>query len=202
MASKRKAGERVKAAVDTRLASIWWSILLRGILAVVLAVCAVFWPEKTLGILVKLLGAYFIIDGAVGAIGALRSQDRGLTIGPAIVSLGMGLVLLFWTDVSAKLFLVLVGVWLMIQGVGLFLSGREVKSETGERSLFGIVGGLMVLVGVVFVFWTDTGIVAVSWLLGIGALAVGAGLIYLATRLKRLRDRLATLGDSRDESGV
>lgn len=195
MPSRAKAVTKAKMAIDSRLVKIWWAILLRGLLAVAVAVCAIAWPEKTLGILVKLLGGYFIIDGVAGGIGALRSQDRGVQFAPAIVSLGMGLVLLVWSDVSAKLFLVLVGIWLMMQGVGLFLSGRDIKSETGERSIIGLVGGLMVLVGVVFVFWTDTGVVAVSWLLGVGAFLVGAGLIYLATRLKRLRDRLTALGE-------
>jgi uncharacterized membrane protein HdeD (DUF308 family) len=167
--------------------------LIRGVIAVILGICAFVWPQKTIDILVKLLGVYFLVDGLTGAIGSYRSGDRAMQLGPAIASLALGLALLFWSGVSAKVFLVMTGIWLLIQGAGLFLSGREIKSETGERSIVGLVGGLMALVGLVFIFWPNTGIVAVSWLLGVGALLVGAGLIYLATRLKRLRHRLAEL---------
>jgi uncharacterized membrane protein HdeD (DUF308 family) len=191
-AAQVAAGVRLR--VDTKLGDIWWTILSRGVLALALAVCAFVWPQQTLGILIKLLGAYFLIDGVIGAIGAFRSDDRGAQLMQAIVSLAIGLVLLLWTDVSAKLFLIFVGIWLVLQGIGIFLSSRKIDPAEGERGLMGIVGGIMALVGIVFVFWTDTGVVAISWLIGIGALVIGGLLIFLATRVRRLRTRVAGAG--------
>ena len=86
----------------------------------------------------------------------------------AIVSVAIGLVLLLWTGVSAKLFLILVGIWLVLQGMGLFLSSRKIDPAEGERRLMAITGGIMASIGIVFVFWTDTGVVAISWLIGMG----------------------------------
>jgi uncharacterized membrane protein HdeD (DUF308 family) len=140
------------------------------------------------------LGAYFLIDGVIGAIGAFRSGDRGAQLMQAIVGLAIGLVLLLWTDVSAKLFMIFVGIWLVLQGFGLFLSSRKIEPAEGERGLMGIIGGIMALVGIVFVFWTDTGVVAISWLIGIGALIIGGLLVFLATRVRRLRTRVADMG--------
>jgi uncharacterized membrane protein HdeD (DUF308 family) len=189
-----KAAAAAKQRVDAKLGDIWWAFLFRGLLAVALAICAVVWPQKTMRILIKLLGAYFLVDGLAGAIGAYRSNDRGAQIVPAIISLALGLVLLLWTGVSEKIFLVMAGIWLVIQGAGLFLSSRDMDRDSEERSLAGIVSGVMILIGLVFIFWTNTGVVAVSWLIGVGAFIVGALLIYLATRLKNLRSRLASLG--------
>lgn len=90
---------------------------MRGLLALALAVCAFVWPEKALGIFVKLLGAYFLIDGIIAVVNAYRSGDKASPRMQAIISLTLGLVLLFLPDVSGKLFLILVGIWLVLQGI-------------------------------------------------------------------------------------
>ena len=56
------------------------------------------------------------------------------------------------------------------------------------------IGAVMILVGAVFVFWTDTGVVAISWLIGLGAPVIGSLLIYLATRVKRLQATIDSFG--------
>ena len=184
-----------KQRVDAKLGDIWWAILLRGVLALGLAVCAFVWPEKTLGIFVKLLGVYFLIDGVIGAIGAYRSGDRASPLMQAIVSLALGLALLLWTGISAKLFLILVGIWLVLQGFSLLLAAFRMESADEQRGLAMVIGGVMTLIGVVFVFWTNTGVVAVSWLIALGAAVIGCLLIYLATRVKQIQARIDQIGD-------
>jgi uncharacterized membrane protein HdeD (DUF308 family) len=191
---KAEIATAAKHRVDEKLGHIWWAILLRGVLALGLAICAFVWPEKTLSIFVKLLGAYFLIDGVIGAISAFRSTDKTSPLLQTIVSLAIGLVLLLWADVSGKIFLILVGVWLALQGVGLFLAAVKMDRDDGARGLTMAIGGVMALIGIVFVVWTDTGVVAISWLVGIGALLVGGLLIFLATRVKQLRSRIDGIG--------
>ena len=184
-----------KQRVDAKLGQIWWAILLRGLLAVGLAICAFVWPEKTLGIFIKLLGGYFLIDGVIGAMSAYRSGDKSAPLLQSVVSLAIGLVLLLWTGVSGKLFLILVGIWLVLQGISLVLAGFRMESADEERGLAMSIGAVMGLIGVVFIFWTDTGIVAISWLIGLGALIIGALLIFLATRVKNIRVRIDQISD-------
>ena len=193
----KKAAAGVKRRIDSKLGDIWWAILLRGLLAIALGLCAFLWPQKTLGILIKLLGAYFLADGVIGAVGAFRSSDKAAPLMQTVVSLAIGLALLVWTGVTAKIFLVLVGVWLLLQGIGLYLSSRNVDPNEGERSLMGVIGIVMALIGLVFVFWTNTGEVAIAWLIGIAALLVGGLFVYLATRIKRLQSRIGDIGQRR-----
>jgi len=189
------AAATAKQRVDAKLGEIWWAILLRGLLALALAVSAFVWPEKTLGIFVKLLGAYFLIDGVIGAISAYRSGDKASPLMQAIVSLALGLVLLLWTGISGKLFLILVGIWLVLQGISLLLAAFRMDSADEQRGLAMVIGGVMAVIGVMFIVWTDTGVVAISWLIGIGAAVIGALLIYLATRVKRLKARIESIAD-------
>ena len=197
LSNRKKVGQvaaEAKQRVDAKLGTIWWAIMLRGLLALGLAACAFVWPDKTLGIFVKLLGAYFLIDGVIGAISAYRSGDKASPLMQAIVSLALGLVLLLWTGISGKLFLILVGIWLLLQGISLFLAAFRMDAEDEQRGLTMVIGVVMALIGAVFVFWTDTGVVAISWLIGVGATVIGALLIYLATCVKRVRSRIESIG--------
>ena len=46
-----------KHRVSDKLGDIGWWFMIRGVLALCLAVIALFWPQKTISILVNLLGA-------------------------------------------------------------------------------------------------------------------------------------------------
>ena len=47
------------------LARNWWSLVLRGIVAILLAIVSFTWPGITVGALVLLFGAYALIDGVL-----------------------------------------------------------------------------------------------------------------------------------------
>lgn len=164
--------------------------MVRGFLAIGLALFAMFWPQQTVRILVNLLGAYLLFDGLLGAVGAFRSGERRGAPLVAIVGLVVGVLLLFWTGLSVRLFLILVGAWALIQGVGVFLSSRHKESDPDSRNLVGIAGGALAVAGLILVVWPNTGVVTVSWLLAIVALLLGCLLIFVATRLRRISKRI------------
>ncbi len=186
----RKVVGNAKSRVSDRLVDLWWWFLIRGLLAIALAVVALFWPQKTIGILVNLLGAYLLIDGVLGAIGAIRSGGKNGFPVFAIVSFVVGAILLFWTGISVRVFLVLVGLWALIQGGSLFLSSRNNESDAESRQLIGILGALLAAAGLVLVVWPVTGVVTISWLIAVVALAIGCLLIFVATRLRQISQRL------------
>lgn len=190
----REIAGNIQQGVSHRLRSVWWAMLLRGILALALAACALFWPQRTMDLLVKLLGIYFLLDGLWSAISAWRS--RNLTAMPlqAVVSIVAGLVLLFWTDIGTNVFMIVAGVWALLQGLGVIMSSRELESDDADRTLMAIIGAVIGVVGLVFILWPDKGVTTISWLIGIGALVVGLLLVYLATRLRRVRRRVEGMG--------
>ena len=179
-----------KQRVSNKLDDIWWWFMIRGIMALCLAVAALFWPDKTIGILVNLLGAYLLFDGVVGAIGAFRSGGKSGFPVFAIVSIVVGAILIFWTGISVRLFLTLMGVWALLQGGGMFLSNRGSDSDAESRQLFGIVGAVLAIIGLILIVWPSSGVVAISWLIAAVALLLGCLLIFVATRLRRLSKRV------------
>jgi uncharacterized membrane protein HdeD (DUF308 family) len=185
----------VKQRVSNKFDVIWWWFMIRGIMAVCLAVVALFWPGKTIGILVNLLGAYLLFDGVVGAIGAVRSGGKSGFPVFAIVSSVVGAILIFWTGISVRLFLSLMGGWALLQGGGMFLSNRNSDSDAESRQLFGTVGAVLAVIGLILIVWPSTGVVAISWLIAVVALVIGCVLIFVATRLRRIKDRHGAVRD-------
>lgn len=196
----REVAQQENGKVAKTLSDLWWSFLVRGLLAIVLAVCALIWPQQTMTLLTKLLGVYFLIDGGAGLIATLRNSDKRTSLLPAVVGLVAGIVLIFWAAISARVFLLIVGVWAVLQGAGMLLSAWQMKRGDEVRMTVGLVGLAVVVVGIGFVVWPETGIVAVSWLIAVGAAIVGGLLIFLATRLKRARKRVETLGQNHAEA--
>jgi len=191
----RQVVTAAKQRVSNKLDDIWWWFMIRGIMALCLAVVALFWPDKTIGILVNLLGAYLLFDGVVGAIGVVRSGGKSGFPVFAMVSIVVGAILIFWTGISVRLFLTLMGLCALLQGSGMFLSNRSSDSDAESRRLFGTVGAVLAVIGLILIVWPSTRVVAISWLIAVVALVIGCVLIFVATRLRRITDRLSTVRD-------
>ena len=147
-----------KQRVSNKLEEIWWWFMIRGIMAVGLAIAALFWPQMTIGIMVNLLGVYLLLDGVIGAVGAVRSGgQRGFPVF-AIASMAVGAILLFWTGLSIRVFLTLVGVWAVLQGTALYLSNRSTDSDAETRQLFGIAGAILAASGLILIVWPGSSV--------------------------------------------
>jgi uncharacterized membrane protein HdeD (DUF308 family) len=186
---RREQIQAVRAGVTNRLGDMWWAMMLRGGLAVALGIFALFWPTLTLGILALVVGVYCLADGATGLYGALQMGDRGEYLVQALISLAIGLVLVFWPSGSLRSLLFLFGAWVLFVGVSQFLSARRLRPtdpEQGPLKTMGIAGAVL---GLVLMLWPGSGIVALSWVIAIAALVMGGMMIYLALRFRKLEQR-------------
>jgi uncharacterized membrane protein HdeD (DUF308 family) len=188
------AAAGAQARISDKLGDVWWSLLVRGLLAVALGIAAIFWPTATLELLVRLVGLYLLFDGIVSLVGAFRARELSAYLVPGLISVVIGVVLLFWPDVTGRLLLIIVGIWALFQGVTLFWAGRQADANDPERSLAMTIGAVAAIAGVIFVFWPGAGSVAISWVIGITALLIGALLIFLASRVRQAAKRVDKLG--------
>jgi len=188
------AAAGAQARISDRLGDVWWSLLIRGLLAVALGIAAIFWPKATLELLIRLIGLYVLFEGIVSLVGAFRARELGAYLVPGLISVAVGAVLLFWPDVTGRLLLIIVGIWALFQGVTFFWAGRQADPNDPERSLAMTIGGVAAIAGVILLIWPGTASVAISWVIGIAALLVGALLIYLAQRVRQAAKRVDNLG--------
>lgn len=185
---QQRAGQ-VLSVVNGRLGGLWWAMLVRGIIAVVVGFCALVWPSASIGLLVMLVGVFVLLDGVTGLIGALQNGLRGAHLVQAVLGIAIGLALLFWPTGSIRLLLVVFGVWFVLIGISQFWAARQNQIDGDDRSALSIIGGVIGVLGLILVFWPGTGVVAISWLIAFAALLLGAILIFLALRLRRLQQR-------------
>jgi len=185
----------LRSGVSDKLGDLWWAFMVRGVLAALLGVVALLWPSASLAVLMRLVGAYCLLDGATGLIGAFRAGDRGAHLLQAILGLIVGVLLLFWPEGSVRTLLVIFGIWALLTGVSQIVAARQEQVEGSERGPMNTIGWIAAAVGVVLIVWPGTGVVAISWMIAIAALLLAVLLIWLALRFKRLEARVTTGGE-------
>jgi uncharacterized membrane protein HdeD (DUF308 family) len=193
----RELAAGVQGRLSGKLGDLWWAFMLRGVLAAVLGLCALIWPNVSLAVLIALVGIYCLADGAAGLFGVWRASERGSNLLQALLGVVVGVVLLFWPGASIRTLLVVFGVWALFTGISQIVAARRDDVEGSDRSVMTTIGGIAAAVGVILIVWPGTGVVAISWFIAIVALLLAALLIWLALRLKRLQARVATFAGQR-----
>ena len=173
---------------------LWWSYLLRGLFALALGLFAVLWPTGSLSLLVLAVGIFCAVYGITSLVSAMRAQDRRAYLAQALVSLGIGLVLVIWPEGSLRVFLMLFGIWILFTGISQLMSARAIPREYPDRGAVLALGIIAVTVGTVLILWPGSGIVTISWLIGLSALLIGGLLSYLALRFRQLDKMMENQG--------
>ena len=189
------AAAGLKTRVSGKMGNVWWTFMVRGLLALGLGVCSLIWPKLTLSLLVSLVGIFALLDGAAGLISGIRGRDLQTYLVPALVSLTVGAVLLFWPGVTVKLLLIILGIWALLHGVNLFLAGRSADQTDPNRGLLLTIGLVLAVIGLVLIVWPGAGAVTISWLVAAFAFVIGAMLVFLALRLRQVKLRVDKLGN-------
>lgn len=189
----RAARIQIRTRVSDRLGDVWWFLLIRGLLALALGIAALFWPQATLILLIRVIALFALADGVMGLLSVFRTRDLGTHLTPALVSIGVGVILLFWPDLTASLLLMILGLWALFQGAMLLLAGSRSETDDPDRMPAMVIGAGVAVVGLVLVLWPGTGVVTISWAIGIAALLIGGSLVYLALRLRRIDKRVENL---------
>jgi uncharacterized membrane protein HdeD (DUF308 family) len=190
----RAAAAGLQNRVSEKMGGIWWAFLLRGLLALGLGVSALIWPRLTLALLIRLVGLYALLDGAAGIVSGIRSRELRSYLVPALVSLTVGAILIFWPGLTVKGLLIMLGLWAVLQGANLFLAGRGAENDDPNRGLLTMTGTVLAVVGLVLIIWPGVGAITISWFVAALAFLMGALLVFLALRLRRVRLRVDSLG--------
>jgi uncharacterized membrane protein HdeD (DUF308 family) len=166
----------------------WWTIVLRGLVALFFGVVSFAWPGATVAGLVLLFGAYSLVDGIAGVILGIKNygeQERWwATLIGGIVSLGAGLVALVMPGLTALTLLTLIGIWAIARGVSDIMAAIRLRHVITGEWLLALGGALSIVFGLFVVAFPGTGALALAWWIGAYALILGVVLIALGFRLR------------------
>ena len=180
--------------MEATLARNWWTLVIRGVAAIIFGVLAYLWPSATFAALVLLFGAYALVDGALAFVGAFRTQGdrRWSLILEGVVGIAAGVVTFLWPGAAGLGLLIVIAAWALITGIFEIVSAIRLRKEIEGEWLLLLSGLLSVLFAVTLVLWPAAGALAVTWIIGAYAIAFGIVLIALGIKLRNeKRDRLA-----------
>lgn len=159
----------------------WWAMVLRGIVAVLFGLAALFWPGLTLFVLLVCFGVYALIDGLLAIVAGIRASEgrRWLLLAEGAIGVLAGLAVLFWPGGTALVLVYAISAWAILTGLLKVAMAILFRQQIENGWLMGLGGALSVLFGVILGFLPGAGLVTLVWLVGIYALILGAALIML-----------------------
>ena len=165
----------------------WWAMALRGVMAIVFAFLAFFWPAMTALALVLLFGVYALADGVFALMAALHAAGRhgrsGALLLEAVLDLVIAAICFVWPVTALVALIYLIALWAIVSGIALMAAGIALIRASGEWLLV-VAGLLSVVLGIALAAAPGVGIVALSWWLGIYALLFGIALVAAAFRIR------------------
>jgi uncharacterized membrane protein HdeD (DUF308 family) len=136
----------------------WVSLLLKGIIAIVFGIILLAWPRDTIKALLIIFGIFALLIGILFAIAFFvelsRKEKWGLSLGVALVSIFLGFLCMFRTEVSAVVFLFLLAAWLLASGAIQMAMGTGMDPQIKYRWLLIVEGILSIVVALCMMLFT------------------------------------------------
>ncbi|MGE0093847.1 MAG: HdeD family acid-resistance protein [Alphaproteobacteria bacterium] len=175
--------------LGSRLASNWWALALRGALAILFGLIALFMPGVTLTTLMLLFAAYMLLGGILAIVAGIRAAERHGRSMPLFfegaLNILVAILAAVWPDQTIIAIVYIVGAWALLSGGFLVVAAMRLRGNAQGEFLLGLLGLLAIVFGIVLFAWPGAAAVAFSWWIGIFALLFGVTMVGFALRLKK-----------------
>jgi uncharacterized membrane protein HdeD (DUF308 family) len=179
-----------------RLADYWWTLPIRGVLAILFGIVAWLWPGLTVTVLAVLFGAWLFADGLLALVSSFVNRNRVDSVWPFVISgvvnIIAGIVVLVWPGISAIALMYFIAAWAIVTGIFAIVAAIQLRKRIENEWAIGLTGLLSVIFGVLTMIFPGTGAVALVWVIGIYAIIFGIGLIAAGFRLRSWRDETSS----------
>jgi len=166
----------------------WWSLVLRGAVAIIFGILAYLMPGLTLQALVLVFGAYAVVDGAFAIASGIRSdRERGrdwLLVLGGVAGIIAGVLAWILPGMTALVLITIIGAWAIVTGVFEIAAALRLRSVLRHTWIFIVEGVVSVLFGLFVLIAPGAGALALIWLIAAYAIVSGAMLVVFGLRLK------------------
>ena len=181
----------------------WWVFALRGVLALLFGVAAMFMPAAAVLAMTIVFGAYALVDGVLFLVAGIRKARQGRQWW-ALVLTGMlgivaGLIALIAPHVATFALMAflwtLLGLWAVSTGILKVVAAVRLRREIRGEWLLALDGILSVMLGaavpLLLVLYPLAGMVALGLLIGAYGLVSGVVLLVLAYKLRNYANEVS-----------
>jgi uncharacterized membrane protein HdeD (DUF308 family) len=181
--------EKVKDEIVAGLAARWWTLLVRGIAAILFGVYALLRPGPSLVALVLVWGAYALVDGVFALVLAARRGRSGERWGwyffEGVTSIAAGVLAFALPGITAVALTTMMGAWAVLTGVAEIVAAIELRKVIRGEWLLAASGVLSIGFGLLAFAFPLAGALSIVWLIGAYAIGFGVVLAVLAFRVRR-----------------
>ena len=167
----------------------WWLVLIRGLLAILFGLGALFWPGLTWLLLIYLFGVYAITDGIAALLtGIVRSKYSPrwwVFLLEGLVGVTAGLIAIAQPGTTGLILILVMAAWAIITGVLEIAAAFRLRREITNEWLLGFGGFVSIAFGILLFFQPATGSLVVTLMVGAYALMFGVLIVMLALRLRK-----------------
>ncbi|MFN6570533.1 HdeD family acid-resistance protein [Dendronalium sp. ChiSLP03b] len=174
--------------MGTRLARNWWIVALRGAIAIIFGLVALFLPAITLTALVFFFAAFVLIGGILLAIAAFR-DDLNNTCGWLLllegeIGIAVGTLAFIWPGIAALVLLYFIAAWAIVTGIFEILTAIQVRKQIENEWLLALAGTASILFGLLLIICPLAGALAILRIIAAYTIIFGFLFLILAFRLR------------------
>jgi uncharacterized membrane protein HdeD (DUF308 family) len=176
---------------ERKLARLWRTLAVSGLLGIGFGVVAIIWPSIGLTTLIAVFGAFALAIGVTTIFGAFDAgmprRVRFWIVFQGLIPIAAAVVVLVWPGLSARALLFAVAAWAVASGILEFLGGVLALPLSGSRALLVILAGLVsVAFGVIMFAHPGAGALALLMLIAAFAIVTGITQLAAAFELRRV----------------
>jgi uncharacterized membrane protein HdeD (DUF308 family) len=174
------------------IADHWGLVVVMGVLSIAIGLLAIFYPGATIVTVGIFFAAWLFVTGVYEVVSSFtRDGDTGhrvLRVLIGVLSIIVGFALLRTPFESVEVFIFVLGIFWLVQGVMTFVSAFSVKQGRNWRIFAGILG---VLAGIIILVYPISSALTLAFIGGIWLVVLGIVQIVTGFRLRSARARTA-----------
>lgn len=174
----------------------WWLLVLRGVLLIIFGIIALINPGVTFAVLLIWFSAYLIIDSVFTLISVFRNwqtqEDKWLMVLEGVLGIILGILIYRSPETYAVFTVLLMAFWAIFAGVTRIGLAIQLRKEIEGEWWLALSGVLSILFGIIIIGRPAIGISTLIFFIAIFAILIGAALIMLGLRVRKLKDKVAT----------
>jgi uncharacterized membrane protein HdeD (DUF308 family) len=174
----------------------WWTLVIRGLLAIAFGILAIRVPGAAVMTLVIIFGVYAIAEGLASLSMFLSpvAEGSGWIGFSGVLSIAAGVIALIWPGITAVALFYVIAFWAIILGIIELVAAVRYSSALENEWAYALSGLLWIAFGVIVIGWPRMGVVAMLALIATAAILRGVMLIVAGVRLRRAHQVLTSGG--------
>jgi uncharacterized membrane protein HdeD (DUF308 family) len=186
----------------------WWVLLLRGICAIGLGICAIVWPGITLLSLLFVFCAFVFSEGIAEIVLGVRGEPDGtvwwmmviLGVLSVIAAIAIGIYAITQPGLTLIMLAAFIAATAIVRGVLEIAAAIALRKHIDDEWILALSGVMSIAFGALIIYRPDAGLMAVAFLIGAYMMALGALAIALSLRLRKMNCGLATVQTGKSQA--